>query len=516
MTSADERTGPRAAAETGIDPRTAEPIGEPVPLSAPGEAEAAAQAAARAAPALDRAGRAFRAGLLRAAGEALEARRAEIVRTADGETALGADRLGGELTRTVHQARHFAEVLEEGSYLEAAIDRAGGTPLGPGPDLRRMLVPIGPVAVFGAANFPLAFSVPGGDTVSALAAGCPVVVKAHESHPGTSRLAFEALAGAAERAGAPEGVLGLVHGREAGAALVADPRIRAVGFTGSAAGGRALMDIAAARPDPVPFYGELSGINPVVVTEGAARARAAGIAAGVLASVTGSGGQLCTKPGLVFVPSGPAGDALVEAVREGFAGAGEAVLLNAGVRASYLAAAERLAGLPGVRVLAAGRDGRGAEGFRAGPRLLSVPAGRFGAEAAEECFGPLTVLVRYAGAEELAAALDRVPGSLAAALHCDGETEAEAAAELAGMLRERAGRVVFGGFPTGVRVSWAQTHGGPWPSASAPYSSVGASAIRRFLRPVTWQDAPQWALPAELRDGPAGVPRRVDGRLEPA
>ena len=510
----DEKAG-AAAADTAVDPRTAEPFGEPVPLSGPGEVAAAARAAAEAAPALDRAGRAFRAGLLRAAGEALEARRAEITAVADRETALGADRLGAELTRTVHQARHFAEVLEEGSYLEAAVDHAADTPLGPGPDLRRMLVPLGPVAVFGAANFPLAFSVPGGDTVSALAAGCPVVAKAHESHPQTSRLAFAVLAGAAERAGAPEGVLGLVHGREAGAALVADPRIRAVGFTGSAAGGRALMDAAAARPDPIPFYGELSGVNPVVVTAGAARTRGAEIAAGLVASVTGAGGQLCTKPGLVFVPAGRDGDALVEAVRAGFAAAGEAVLLNAGVHAGYLAAADRLAGLPGMRLLAAGRDGQGAEGFRAAPRLLSVPAGRFTAEAAEECFGPLTVLVRHAGAKELAAALGRVPASLAAALHCDADAEPEEAAELAGVLRERAGRVVFGGFPTGVRASWAQTHGGPWPSASAPHSSVGASAIRRFLRPVTWQGAPGWALPEELRDGPVDVPRRVDGRLVP-
>ncbi|MDA0564440.1 aldehyde dehydrogenase family protein [Streptomonospora sp. S1-112] len=497
--------------EASIDPRTGRQVEEVAATSRPEEVAAAARAAERAAPGVEQMGRAGRAALLRALGTALENSRERITAAADRETALGPDRLNGELTRTVAQAEHFADVLEEGSYLEAAVDHADG----PGrPDLRRMLVPLGPVAVFGASNFPLAFSVPGGDTVSALAAGCPVVVKAHESHPATSELVFRVMAGAARQAGAPEGVLGLVRGREAGGALVADPRIKAVGFTGSAAGGRALMDIAAARAEPIPFYGELSGINPVVVTRAAARGRAAEIAAGVLSSVTGSGGQLCTKPGLVFVPAGAEGDALAERVREGFAAAPAAVLLNERVHGAYTRIGDGLAGLPGMSLLAEGETAP-AEGYWAAPRLLTVAAADLTAEAAEECFGPLAVLVRYTGEEELRAALRRLPPSLSAALHT-GPAEEEDPTEVAALtalLRAGSGRLVFGGFPTGVRVSWAQNHGGPWPSTSTVHTSVGATAIRRFLRPFTWQDAPESVLPSELRDGDPLIPRRVNGRL---
>lgn len=510
------------ASDAAIDPRTGSRAGEPVPHTEAAEVAAAAAAAAEAFPALERAGRAGRARLLWAIGDRLDERRDELVATADAETGLGGVRLRGEVGRSSGQARFFAEVLEEGSYLEAAIDTAvpaGDTTPG-APDLRRMLVPLGPVAVFGASNFPLAFSVPGGDTVSALAAGCPVVVKAHESHPGTSRAAFAALRDAVADAGLPEAAVGIVHGRDAGTALVEDQHITAVGFTGSTAGGRALMEAAAARPTPIPFYGELAGINPVVVTAGAARENAGAIADGALASVTGSGGQLCTKPGLLFVPAGAEGDALVERMSAGFAGAAQWPLLNGGIRAAFGRAVERLAGEPGVTLLAEGKpDAKaGAEGsdggFWAKPRLLSVAAGDLSPSVAEECFGPLTVVARYRDGAELAAALGALPPSLSTTLHAtDAEAAAGEQADVLEVLRATSGRIVFGGFPTGVRVSWAQTHGGPWPSTTNLHTSVGATAIRRFLRPVTWQSAPAAVLPAELRDGPVDIPRRVDGRL---
>src|SRR4051794_30569033 len=266
------------------DPRTGQQIEVVSPETTAKEVDRICAGALAAAPALDELGRAGRAQLLGALADALEASRDDVVGVADRETALGTTRLDGELTRTAYQLRLFAEVLTEGSCLEATIDHPGPSPMGPRPDLRRMLLPIGPVAVFGASNFPLAFSVPGGDTASALAAGCPVVVKAHHSHPGTSQVVFEVLVDAARAAGAPEGTLSLVHGLEAGAALVAHPAIRAVGFTGSLSGGKALVDIIERRPDPIPFFGELSSLNPLVVTPRAAEERAAEIAEGTVGS----------------------------------------------------------------------------------------------------------------------------------------------------------------------------------------------------------------------------------------
>src|SRR5688572_4188975 len=330
-----------------IDPRTGEPVEAVAPETTAEEVDRLCAAALAAAPALEELGRAGRAALLRALADALESRRDDAVTVADRETALGPTRLNGELTRTCYQLRLFAEVLDEGSYLEAAIDSPGQTPMGPRPDLRRMLVPIGPVAVFGASNFPLAFSVPGGDTASALAAGCPVVVKAHGSHPATSQLVFDVLDAAARKAGAPDGTLGIVHGLQAGADLVAHPAIRAAGFTGSTAGARALLAIIERRPDPIPFYGELSSLNPVVVTALAAADRADRIGADLAGSFTLGAGQFCTKPGLAFVPAGPDGDTLVAAVRAAVAGMTPAVMLNAGIAASYERGTARLAAATG-------------------------------------------------------------------------------------------------------------------------------------------------------------------------
>ncbi|MEV0152223.1 aldehyde dehydrogenase (NADP(+)) [Micromonospora sp. NPDC050686] len=500
------------AAVVSIDPRTGQPVEEVAQETTTAQVDRLCAAALAAAPGLEALGRAGRAALLRGLADALEDRREDVVAVADRETALGPVRLNGELTRTCYQLRIFAEVLDEGSYLEAAIDHAGDTPMGPRPDLRRMLVPIGPVAVFGASNFPLAFSVPGGDTASALAAGCPVIVKAHGSHPATSQLVFDILAAAAEKAGAPAGTLGLVHGVPAGAALVAHPAVRAVGFTGSATGGRALLRIIEQRPDPVPFFGELSSLNPVVVTPRAAAERGPTIGAELVGSFTLGGGQFCTKPGLVFVPVGADGDAVVGAMADAVRGSAAPVLLNGGIAAAYGSIAGSLVKAPGVEVLARGAQPQG-DGFQAAPMLLGTSASDLPQQVTEECFGPVSVVARYDGEAELFGALAEIPSSLTATvLRGGGETELPQ--EVSERLRPRAGRLVYDAYPTGVAVSWAQHHGGPWPSTNSQHTSVGTSAIRRFLRPVTWQGAPADLLPPELTDDYRGIPRRVDGVLE--
>lgn len=494
----------------GTDPRTGVATDVTIETSA-AEVAAFTAAAAVAAPAFERAGRGFRAQLLRAIAEELQDRRELIVATADKETAIGPTRLNGELTRTVYQAQLFADVLDEGSYLEATIDHAADTPMGPGPDLRRILVPIGPVAVFGASNFPLAFSVPGGDTVSALAAGCPVLVKAHSSHPATSLAAFEAMAAAADRVGAPEGLLHIVFGQAAGGALVADPHVKAVGFTGSVDGGKALLDIIGRREEPIPFYGELSSLNPVVVTPGAAAARADEIGSALAQSFTVSAGQLCTKPGLVFVPAGSGGDALVAAVATAVGDTPAAVLLNEGIYTSFGEISARTGDLDAMTVLARGGTPAG-DGFSVTALLLGVDAAKLTAQAVQECFGPMTIIARYTDDAELRDALDRLPSSLTATIHSEDD-ERLIATELVEALRPKAGRILFNGYPTGVLVSWAQTHGGPWPATNTLHTSVGTTAIRRFLRPVTWQASPEHVLPAELRDEYNAIPRRIDGVL---
>ena len=496
------------------DPRTGEAVEVVAQETSAEEVERLCAAALAAFPALEEMGRERRAALLGALADALEARRDDIVGVADRETGLGPTRLNGELTRTCYQLRLFGEVLLEGSYLEATIDPPGQTAMGPRPDLRRMLLPIGPVAVFGASNFPLAFSVPGGDTASALAAGCPVVVKAHGSHPATSQLVFDVLVAAAREAGAPDGTLGLVHGLQAGADLVAHPAIRAVGFTGSVNGGKALLRIIEQRPDPVPFFGELSSLNPVVVTPRAAQERAQDVGTGLVGSFTLGAGQFCTKPGLVFVPSGAEGDAVVDTMAEAVRQTSAQVLLNEGIARSYESISGKLTESSGVRRLAQGGEPTGA-GFQAVPLLLETDAAKLSPQVTEECFGPVAVVARYDDEAALFRALDLMPSSLTATV-LRGEEETELPLQISRELRTRAGRLVYDAYPTGVAVSWAQHHGGPWPSTNSQHTSVGTTAIRRFLRPVTWQGAPAEVLPEELTDGYRGIPRRIDGVLRPA
>ena len=499
-----------------VDPRTGTPVAaydEASPADVDGAVAAAVEAFASTAL---REG-AARATLLRGAAARLRAAGDEIVATAGAETGLPEARLRSELERTCGQLEAFAAVLDAGDHVEAIIDTADpdATPI-PRPDVRRMLVPIGPVAVFGASNFPLAFSTAGGDTASALAAGCPVVVKGHPSHPGTGELVAAEVRAAVAEAGLPPGTFThlLAAGIEVGEALVDHPGIAGVGFTGSTAGGRAVFDRAARRPVPIPVYAEMGSINPIVVTEAALGARAAAIADGLVASVANFGGQLCTKPGVVFVPAGPAGDAFAGEVGARLAGTEPTVLLNERLRDALGAATARLAAEPGVRPLADAPAVVG-EGFRHQPEAFEAPAAAVaaGSPLLEEHFGPVVLLLRYGDRGELLGALGRIEGQLTGTLHAEPEQDAALLGELTELLTARAGRLIYDGFPTGVAVTHGMHHGGPYPATtSSLHTSVGMTAVRRWLRPVAWQNAPAAVLPPELRDeNPLGIWRRVDG-----
>jgi NADP-dependent aldehyde dehydrogenase len=455
---------------------------------------------------------AVRAELLRRIADALDSAAGELVPLAMRETRLPEARLTGELGRTTFQLRLFADVLVDGGYLEATIDSPEPTwPAGGRPDLRRMLVPLGPVVVFGASNFPFAFSVAGGDTAAALAAGCPVVLKAHPGHLELSDRTGKIVTAALGAGGAPDGAFAVVYGEDAGRAAVLDRRIRAGAFTGSLHGGRALFDLACSRAEPIPFYAEMGSVNPVFVTEAAVRARATELVEGYLGSYTLGAGQFCTKPGLLFVPASAAEDLerrLVAAVAERAA----APLLNERIAGGYASTLRTLTEHPAVRVLRAGED------TADGPSstLLGTTAADFVERCDElltECFGPASIVVRCASDVEMLAAARTFTGELTATVH--GEPGDELAGALLAELAERAGRLIWNGWPTGVAVTHAMQHGGPYPATTAPtHTSVGTTSIRRFLRPVCYQNAPRHVLPEALRDGnPLGIPRRVDGTL---
>ncbi len=469
------------------------------------DVDTAATAAARAAEPMRAATDAIRAGWLTAIADRLDAAADELVALADEETALGESRLRGEVARTTGQLQMFAAVVTEGSYLEATIDHAVPDATPPRPDLRRMLRPLGPVAVFAASNFPFAFSVAGGDTASALAVGCPVVVKAHPGHPRTSARTAELVVAALADAGAPDGAFALVDGFDAGLALVDHPAITAVAFTGSLGGGRALHDRAAARPEPIPFFGELGSVNPVVVTADADAARGAELAAGLADSFQLGAGQFCTKPGVVFAPAGSALEAALPALVQAEAPR----MLTPTIADGFQSGAERVRSVAGVELLAGGGPGAPVVAVTDVPTLRAHES-----ELLAEVFGPFTLVVRYGSRQELAEALDGLEGSLTATLHA---APGEPVDDLLPRLEAIAGRVLFAGWPTGVAVTWSQHHGGPWPATTSQHTSVGATAVRRFLRPIVYQDAPDEVLPPALRESnPLGIPRRVDGRLVPA
>lgn len=492
-----------AASFRSCDPTTGQPFGPEYAEATPAEIDRALSLARAAGRDLADAGRARRAAFLeRLAGE-LESLGDPLLELCSAETALPRGRLVGERARTVAQARLFAELAREGSWLEARRDpeMPDREPL-PRPELRRVQVPLGPVAVFAASNFPLAFSVAGADTVAALAAGCPAVVKAHPLHPQTSELVGRAVARALAECGLPAGAFSLLHGAtpEVGAALVRHPLTRAVAFTGSLAGGRALFDLAAARPEPIPVYAEMGSVNPLFLLPGALAARAGEIAAGLHASLTLGVGQFCTNPGLVVLERGGSGDfvrALAELVEETPAG----TMLSAGIRAGYGAGVERLQDDPAVELRAAGRPA-GDGPCEARAHLFTTRGAAFleRAHLADEVFGPSTLAVLCEDRAELLAVAEALPGQLSAGLHAEPD-ELEGARELARILAEKAGRVLFGGFPTGVEVCPAMHHGGPYPATTDPRStSVGTASIRRFTRPVCYQGFPPELLPDDLRD----------------
>jgi NADP-dependent aldehyde dehydrogenase len=467
-------------------------------------------AAAAAAPGAAAATPAQRGGWLTAAADALDAHAEELIALAAAETHLPpAPRLQGELKRTTFQLRLFAQVLADGAHLGATVDHADPDwPMGPRPDIRRVLTPIGPVLVFAASNFPFAFSVAGGDTASALAAGCPVVLKAHSGHPGLSDRTGEVLREALIGAGAPEGVFAVIHGQAVGADALRDPRVQAASFTGSVPGGRALFDIATSRPAPIPFYGELGSVNPVVVTQAALDARGEAIATGYAGSFTLGAGQFCTKPGLLFLPEG---HGLTDTLRAAVSAVPAQHMLNDRIAAGYDDTLDALRAAPGVEVLAESAG----DGPARGATLLATTGKDFLAGAAavrEECFGPTSLIVTYTDQDELISLLAAVEPGLTATIHGEDTDTAWVRAVLPSLTR-LAGRLLWNDWPTGVTVSWAQHHGGPYPATTAPTTtSVGTAAIERFLRPIAWQNFPDVLLPEPLQDAnPWSVPRRTDG-----
>ena len=502
---------------TAVNPTTGEQFGH-FRSAGPEEVAEAARAALQADGQEALLDYARRASFLEEAAGSLRGDGVDIVAIAVAETGLARGRLEGELERTAGQLEAFAELIRAGDYVDAYIDPPdpAAKPI-PRPDLRRMLIPIGPVAVFGASNFPLAFSVAGGDTASALAAGCPVVVKGHPAHPGTSELVGEVILRAAAQTGMPPGTFALLtsSGRTTGEALVKQPEIAAVAFTGSFAAGTALFQAAAARPVPIPVFAEMSSVNPLVLTRGALATRSGEIASGLATAISNSAGQLCTKPGLVFVPAGEASDELKAGLASALAEQGPHVMLTKGIRDAFLERVRTLERLSDSLVHAP-TDGDAGTGFRAAPRAFVTDVEALAAEPElrDECFGPVALFVEYANIQDLLGALASIDGQLTATLHMEPD-EVEWVRPVVVALQRIAGRLIFNGYPTGVSVTSAMHHGGPFPATTnVAHSSVGMTAVARFLRPLAWQNAPTDLLPVELREtNPRGIARRVDGRL---
>lgn len=457
-----------------------------------------------------------RAGFLEAIAEQIDALGDDLIVRVMAESGLPRPRLEGERGRTTGQLRLFAGVLRDGGFLETRIDPAlpERKPM-PRPDLRLRNVPLGPVAVFGASNFPLAFSVAGGDTASALAAGCPVVVKAHPAHPGTSEMIGRAIQAAVVACGLPSGVFALIHdsGQAVSQALVADPRIKAAGFTGSRRGGLALAAIARQRPEQIPFYAEMSSINPVLLLPAALAARGPAIAQDFVAALTLGAGQFCTNPGLILAVDGPDLDGFLDHAAQALASVPAAVMLTPAIGRTYAAGVHGLAECAVVTAVARGQDAARHQGQAA---LFSVTGSDFMANRhlAEEVFGAASLVVRCVDLAQLHQVILALEGQLTIALHMDGSDHA-LAADLLPDLELKAGRILVNGFGTGVEVAHAMVHGGPFPATSDSRStSVGSLAIARFLRPVSYQNLPIALLPDELQpDNPLGLTRRVDGQL---
>jgi alpha-ketoglutaric semialdehyde dehydrogenase len=509
-----DRRVARAATFFGINPATGEQLDPPFSVATQADVDAACELAWGAFDTYRQLGMEARAQFLEAIAGQILALGDELIERAHLETALPLARLTGERARTVGQLRLFAEELRKGYWLGLRIDPAmpDRKPV-PRSDLRLRKIPLGPVAVFGASNFPLAFSVAGGDSAAALAAGCPIVVKGHPAHPGTSELVAHAIVKAVEQYGMPPGVFSLLNGtsNDLGAQLVAHPRIKAVGFTGSRAGGTALMKIAAARPEPIPVYAEMSSINPVILLPGALQSRAAALAKEFVGSLTLGVGQFCTNPGVVVGIDSPELRQFVALAEAAIGEAQPAVMLTAGIHSAYERGVDELARHPQLTSLARGPQSQGKHCGRAA--LFGTTAADLmrNPEIAHEVFGPASLIVYAQSEQELMEVLERLEGQLTATLHVT-EQDTALTAKLLPILERKAGRILANGWPTGVEVSHAMVHGGPYPATSdGRTTSVGTLAIERFLRPVCYQDLPEALLPTELRNDGAGTPRRFDG-----
>ena len=457
-----------------------------------------------------------RAEFLREIAKGIEDKAARIVELATRETALPAARIQGEIGRTTGQLRLFAMLVEEGWWRDARIDHADPTrkPV-PKPDVRSMLVPLGPVAVFSSSNFPLAFSVAGGDTASAFAAGCPVIVKAHQGHLATSEFVGRIVVEAVRKCGLPEGSFSLLFGpgRTVGMALVKDPAIQAVGFTGSRSGGRALMDAAASRPSPIPVYAEMGSINPLVILPGALRDRSESLAVGLAGSVTLGVGQFCTNPGLVILEKGAETDAFLVQLGAELAKVGPGAMLTESICHEFHEGLNRFGKISGIEI----RTRVDAPEGKAGAVLFSTTGENFLAhpDLLEEVFGPATLAVVCDGPAGVDAVVGALDGQLTGTLHA-GTGDNHRAQKLFPLLGEKVGRLVYNGFPTGVEVCHAMNHGGPYPAtADGRSTSVGTRAITRFARPMCWQNMPEELLPAELRESnPLRLFRLINGRWQ--
>ncbi|MGK2908467.1 MAG: aldehyde dehydrogenase (NADP(+)) [Sphingobium sp.] len=499
------------AAENG------QPVGDSIAISSLDDVAAACAAAEAAFNSYRATDREARARFLERIGEEIIAIGDELIVTAMRESGLPRARLEGERGRTVGQLNLFAGVLRSGDWQGLRIDPAlpDRAPL-PRPDLRLRMIPLGPVAVFGASNFPLAFSTAGGDTASALAAGCPVVVKGHPAHPATGALVADAIHRAVAASGLPAGVFSHLVGPgiDLGSALVQDPRIAAVGFTGSRGGGLALLALAQAREVPIPVYAEMSSINPVLLMPAALKARAQALGQAFVGSLTMGAGQFCTNPGLVLAIEGEGLDAFVAAATTAVTAAAPSTMLTTGIHEAYEKGTEKLARHERVETLASGERGEGPQGCAI---LFSTSAEAFLADKAlgHEVFGASAILVRCRNEAELLGVLASIEGQLTATLHMDDADE-DIASRVLPVLERKVGRILANGWPTGVEVTHAMVHGGPYPATSdARTTSVGSLAIDRFLRPVSYQNLAQGLLPPELRDENAsdGVPRLLDGKL---
>ncbi|WP_116127556.1 aldehyde dehydrogenase (NADP(+)) [Lewinella sp. IMCC34183] len=499
----------------GVNPATGEKLPTDFHAATEAEVNRAARAAAEAFSSYRDITPQERAAFLRTVADEIMALGDTLVERCSAESGLPAGRIQGERGRTVGQLRLFADLVEEGSWVDARIDRAqpDREPL-PKPDVRSMLRPLGPVGVFGASNFPLAFSVAGGDTASALAAGCPVVAKGHPSHPGTCELIATAIGRAVEKCGLPAGTFSLVQGdsHDSGTWLVEHPAIQAIGFTGSYGGGTALFRAANQREQPIPVYAEMGSTNPVFILPNALRERRDEIAKGLTQSVTLGVGQFCTNPGLVFLPPSGDTDAFTEAVASEFKGVDAAVMLNERIRDAYETGVSRLRGAERVELVGEGAEGN--VGYTGRARLFTTSIERYLAntDLEEEVFGPSSVLIGGASREQLLESARRLGGHLTVTLFGTPE-DLEAHSDLVSILESKAGRLIVNNFPTGVEVCHAMVHGGPYPATTdSRTTSVGTRAILRFARPVCYQGFPESLLPPALRDdNPLSILRMVDG-----